>query len=117
MNADKSKTYYVTGAPQCPFPDQALSATINTVRFDAVYVQFCESSAAPCLLSLQNWLMWLLSAQLDNNKCGLQTFGTPEFDMGTWDTWANTMSPNKDVKVFIGAPGSVRPFLSPSVDG
>lgn len=32
--------YYVTGAPQCPFPDAELGSTLNTVGFDAVYVQF-----------------------------------------------------------------------------
>lgn len=38
-----SKKYYVTAAPQCPFPDANLGAVINAVGFDAVYVQFCES--------------------------------------------------------------------------
>ena len=28
------------------------------------------------------------------------------FDFGLWDTWARTQSPNKDVKIYIGAPGS-----------
>lgn len=44
-----SKKYYVTAAPQCPFPDANLGAVINAVGFDAVYVQFCESL---CALSL-----------------------------------------------------------------
>lgn len=39
-----SKRYYVTAAPQCPFPDANLGAVINAVGFDAVYVQFCECS-------------------------------------------------------------------------
>jgi len=78
------KKYYVTGAPQCPFPDAALGATINSVGFDAVYVQFY------------------------NNKCGLQTFPGDAFNFATWNTWATTMSPNKDVKVFIGAPASAQ---------
>ncbi|KAF5383765.1 hypothetical protein D9615_003771 [Tricholomella constricta] len=37
-----SKKYYVTAAPQCPFPDAYLGAVLNAVAFDAVYVQ-CES--------------------------------------------------------------------------
>lgn len=36
-----SKRYYITAAPQCPFPDANLGAVINAVGFDAVYVQFC----------------------------------------------------------------------------
>lgn len=75
------KKYYITGAPQCPFPDAFLGSTLNSVAFDAVYVQFY------------------------NNFCGLQAF-PGAFDFGTWDNWAKTMAPNPDVKVFIGAPGS-----------
>lgn len=41
-----SKRYYVTAAPQCPFPDANLGAVINAVGFDAVYVQFCECSVS-----------------------------------------------------------------------
>jgi chitinase len=36
-----SKKYYITAAPQCPYPDAYLSPTLNAVGFDAVYVQFC----------------------------------------------------------------------------
>ncbi len=36
--------YYITAAPQCPFPDANLGQVLNASRFDAVYVQFCESS-------------------------------------------------------------------------
>lgn len=34
--------YYVTAAPQCPFPDAYTGPAINQSRFDAIYVQFCE---------------------------------------------------------------------------
>lgn len=47
-----SKKYYVTAAPQCPFPDANLGAVINAVGFDAVYVQFCESLCALCSRAL-----------------------------------------------------------------
>ena len=33
--------YYITAAPQCPFPDAYLGTVLNAVGFDAVYVQFC----------------------------------------------------------------------------
>ncbi|KLO12185.1 glycoside hydrolase [Schizopora paradoxa] len=76
-----SKKYYVTAAPQCPFPDANLGSVINAVPFDAVYVQFY------------------------NNYCGLQAFSNPnDWNFGTWDNWAKTTSPNKNVKVYIGAP-------------
>lgn len=35
--------YYITGAPQCVYPDASLGAVLNAVAFDAVYVQFCTS--------------------------------------------------------------------------
>ncbi|KAH9998830.1 glycoside hydrolase family 18 protein [Russula compacta] len=76
-----SKKYYITGAPQCPFPDAYLGSTINAVGFDAVYVQFY------------------------NNYCGLQAFNDPNgWNFAQWDHWAKTASPNKNVKVYIGAP-------------
>ncbi|EIW86439.1 glycoside hydrolase family 18 protein [Coniophora puteana RWD-64-598 SS2] len=78
-----SKQYYITGAPQCPFPDASLGSVINAVGFDAIYVQFY------------------------NNLCGLENDGSAnDWDFGIWDYWAQNTSPNKDVKVYIGAPAS-----------
>jgi len=88
-----SKQYYVTAAPQCPFPDANLGAVINAVPFDAVYVQFY------------------------NNYCGLQAFSNPnDWNFGTWDNWAKTTSPNKNVKVYIGAPADTTAAGSGYVD-
>jgi chitinase len=75
-----NKRYYVTGAPQCPFPDGNMQEVLNAASFDAVYVQFY------------------------NNFCGVNSPGS--FDFSTWDNWAKTTSPNKNVKIFIGAPAS-----------
>ncbi|EMD41620.1 glycoside hydrolase family 18 protein [Gelatoporia subvermispora B] len=77
-----SKKYYVSGAPQCVYPDAYLGSALNTVSFDMVYVQFY------------------------NNPCGLQTYGTTNWNFGVWDIWARTISPNPDVKIYIGAPAS-----------
>ncbi|EJD55444.1 glycoside hydrolase family 18 protein [Auricularia subglabra TFB-10046 SS5] len=88
-NADKK--YYVTAAPQCIFPGTPIiSAQRNDLalilcvyRFDAVYVQFY------------------------NNPCGLNKADDPvNWNFGTWDHWARTVSPNKDVKIYLGAPAS-----------
>ncbi|KAL5523339.1 CHT2_1 [Sanghuangporus sanghuang] len=81
--AGASKQYYITAAPQCPFPDANLGAVINAVGFDAVYVQFY------------------------NNFCGLQNFNNPNaWNFQQWDDWAHNTSPNPNVKVYIGAPAS-----------
>ncbi|KAL5522427.1 hypothetical protein ACEPAG_8443 [Sanghuangporus baumii] len=81
--AGASKQYYITAAPQCPFPDANLGTVINAVGFDAVYVQFY------------------------NNFCGLQNFDNPNaWNFQQWDDWAHNTSPNPNVKVYIGAPAS-----------
>ncbi|KAG1795974.1 glycoside hydrolase family 18 protein [Suillus plorans] len=78
-----SKPYYITAAPQCPYPDAYIGTTLNEFGFDAVYVQFY------------------------NNYCGLTNYNNPNaWDFATWDNWAHTVSPNPDVKVYIGAPAS-----------
>ena len=69
MDADKSKTYYITAAPQvrwrdrvltsyssimqCPYPDLNLQSTLNVGQFDAVYVQFYNNGA--CSTTFTPW--------------------------------------------------------------
>ncbi|APA15115.1 hypothetical protein SS1G_08695 [Sclerotinia sclerotiorum 1980 UF-70] len=87
-DAETSKKYYLTAAPQCPYPDQADKSFLQgEVSFDAVFVQFY------------------------NNNCGLNKFvkGSSTqsvFNMDTWDKWASGTSKNRNVKVFVGIPGS-----------
>ncbi|EPB81481.1 hypothetical protein HMPREF1544_11800 [Mucor circinelloides 1006PhL] len=75
---DSSKEYYITGAPQCPYPDAMLGTILDAVEFDAVNVQFY------------------------NNYCSTTS---SSFNFDTWNTWAKS-SPNSKVKVFLGVPGS-----------
>ncbi|KAF9056654.1 glycoside hydrolase superfamily [Panaeolus papilionaceus] len=83
LGAQSSKKFYITAAPQCVYPDAALSGVLNSASFDAIYVQFY------------------------NNPCGLQNYGqASNWNFGIWDNWARTISPNKNVKVYIGAPAS-----------
>ncbi|KAH9954306.1 glycoside hydrolase superfamily [Russula dissimulans] len=88
-----NKTYYITAALQCPYPDAYLGHAINTVGFDALYVQFYE------------------------NYCGLQAFNElNEWDFVEWDHWAKTTSPNKMVKIYLGAPAGPLAARSGYVD-
>lgn len=86
MKADTSKPYYLTAAPQCPYPDAADNAMLNgNVTFDAVFVQFY------------------------NNFCGVQSYiagaaTQNNFNFETWDTWAKNGSANSNVKIFLGVP-------------
>ncbi|KAH8554469.1 glycoside hydrolase superfamily [Umbelopsis sp. PMI_123] len=77
--SDSSKSYYISGAPQCPFPDAYLGDALNNAWFDIVWVQFY------------------------NNYCSVQG-GNFNFDI--WDNWAKTQSKNSNVKVYLGVPGS-----------
>jgi chitinase len=80
------KRYFLTAAPQCPYPDYANNAMLNgAVSFDAIWVQFY------------------------NNGCGVQSFvrgssTQKSFNFATWDNWARTVSKNRKVKVFLGVP-------------
>jgi hypothetical protein len=86
MAADTSKKYYLTAAPQCPYPDAAVDSMLNGgIMFDAVFVQFY------------------------NNYCGVQSFVRGSliqnnFNFATWDNWAKTGSANPGVKVYLGVP-------------
>ncbi|KAL8748122.1 MAG: hypothetical protein Q9190_000084 [Brigantiaea leucoxantha] len=86
MDAETSKPYYLTAAPQCPYPDAADDPMLNgTVSMDAVFVQFY------------------------NNYCGVQSYvpGSDtqnNFNFATWDNWAKTVSLNPNVKVLLGIP-------------
>ncbi|KAJ1953258.1 Chitinase 2, partial [Linderina pennispora] len=79
--SDPSKEYYIAAAPQCPYPDAWIGSALNSAWFDMVFVQFY------------------------NNYCGLNAYPT-WFNFGDWDNWAKNSAVNKDVKIFIGAPGS-----------
>ncbi|KAF9430714.1 Chitinase 1 [Podila epigama] len=78
---DKGRKYYITAAPQCPYPDQATKEALEQSWFDLVSVQFY------------------------NNYCGVNHFGTNNFNFDTWNTWATTVSLNKNVRVLLGVPG------------
>lgn len=86
MDADGSKKYFLTAAPQCPFPDQNNKEMLDgAVAFDAIFVQFY------------------------NNACGVDSWqpdGDSPFNLDTWDDWAHSTSKNKDVRIFVGAPAN-----------
>ena len=102
------RKYYITAAPQCPYPDANIGAALNEAHFDAVYVQFCTSLSLSCkfLLRTPPVLIPLSPSprSADNNYCGLNY--KSEFNFATWDKWAKTKSANPNVKVYIGAPAS-----------
>ncbi|KAF9932885.1 Chitinase 1 [Linnemannia zychae] len=79
---DCKKQYYITAAPQCPFPDAYLGATLQSAWVDMVFVQYY------------------------NNYCGTQAYGSFNFNFEQWDNWAKTISINKNVRIYLGVPAS-----------
>lgn len=78
--------FYLTAAPQCPFPDKNVGDVLDNVSLDAVFVQF-----------------------YNNPQCSLNAFSsgqTQGFNFERWDQWARSTSKNKNVKVLVGAPAS-----------
>ncbi|KAF7596599.1 hypothetical protein BBP40_001000 [Aspergillus hancockii] len=87
-DADRSRKYYLTAAPQCPYPDVADKDILHgPVSIDAVFVQFY------------------------NNWCGVNSFSEGQqtqnsFNFEEWDNWAKSVSKNKHVKVLVGVPAN-----------
>jgi chitinase len=91
MDADQAssgKTWLLTAAPQCPYPDAANGEMLaREVSFDAIWIQFY------------------------NNNCGLNSFAPDSpmqahFNFEMWNTWASTVSKNPEVKVLLGIPAA-----------
>lgn len=82
------KTYYLSAAPQCPYPDQADNDMLDgAVSFDFISIQFY------------------------NNYCGVSSYVSGastqfNYNFDTWDNWAKTVSANPDVKVLMGIPAN-----------
>lgn len=81
-----AKPFYLSAAPQCPYPDAADGAMLGgAVFFDFVMVQFYNNP--PCGLS------------------SVQAGSATQNSFATWDTWARTVSKNPKVRVLLGVPG------------
>jgi chitinase len=83
-----SKTYYLSAAPQCFYPDASVGNLLSNAYIDFAFVQFY------------------------NNYCSIDG----QFNWDTWTNFAETVSPNKDIKLFLGLPGSTSAAGSGYVD-
>ncbi|CAA2991763.1 hevamine-A [Olea europaea subsp. europaea] len=83
---------YLTGAPQCPFPDSFLGSALNTGLFDYVWVQFYNNP--PCQYT---------SGNTDNLK-------------NSWTRWTTSINAGK---IFLGLPAAPQAagsgFIPPKV--
>ncbi|KAL6932413.1 hypothetical protein ACO0OL_003891 [Hanseniaspora opuntiae] len=78
-NEKGSKYYYISAAPQCVYPDAGTGDMLLNSYVDFAFIQFY------------------------NNYCNL---GTANFNWDTWKAYAEDKSPNSDIKLFLGLPGS-----------
>ena len=85
-DTDPKKTYYISAAPECMFPNEFIGPT-GKVK-NAVY-------------ALKVGWFDFLFVQFYNNYCGLQSFGKKDFNFGTWNNWARNVS----TQIFLGVPG------------
>ncbi|CAL5871337.1 uncharacterized protein PFLUO_LOCUS5587 [Penicillium psychrofluorescens] len=74
---DSSKTYLISGAPQCPIPEPNMQAIITTSQFDYLWVQFYNNPG--CSMPAPNFSAWVANV-------------------------ANT--PSSRAKIFLGVPAS-----------
>ncbi|OJJ08013.1 hypothetical protein ASPVEDRAFT_34190 [Aspergillus versicolor CBS 583.65] len=103
-DADKSKKYYLTAAPQCPFPDAAdkdILNTDNSAAVDAVFVQFYNNFCGVNAYTPEKPKDNATKAEGSGSRTAAQNFN---FDV--WDKWALQESKNKDVRVFLGVPAN-----------
>lgn len=90
INADKSKTYLLTAAPQCPSPDY-MQVAFQTVAFDALFIQFYNNHCAA-----NTW-----------TKGGNQNTPSAAFNLGYWQSWTqSSANANKNIKLFVGMLGA-----------
>ncbi|XP_075495513.1 hevamine-A-like [Primulina tabacum] len=67
---------FMTGAPQCPFPDRLLGAALNTRLFDFVWIQFynnppCQYSSGNITNLVNSWRLWTSSVNARRIFLGL----------------------------------------------
>lgn len=73
-----SKNYYISAAPQCFYPDSSVGELLSNGDVDFAFVQFY------------------------NNYCNVDK----QFNWNTWLNFAQTISPNSNIKLYLGLPGS-----------
>lgn len=73
-----SKPYYISAAPQCPYPDASVGELLTNSEVDFAFIQFY------------------------NNYCSVDK----QFNWNEWENYATTLSPNPNIKLFLGLPGS-----------
>ncbi|KVI07113.1 hevamine-A-like [Cynara cardunculus var. scolymus] len=72
----RGQKVYITGAPQCPFPDRQMGSALNTGIFDYVWVQFynnppCQYTSGNTTNLIRSWNQWTTSIRAKKIFMGL----------------------------------------------
>ncbi|KAH9219248.1 glycoside hydrolase superfamily [Leptodontidium sp. 2 PMI_412] len=90
-----SKTYILTGAPQCVVIDANMGALISQVQFDIIFVQYYNTPQC----SARNWV---------NANTNFTMGGVEKANGFTYNTWSTFLSgtASANAKLYIGVPGA-----------
>ncbi|KAF2089365.1 glycoside hydrolase family 18 protein, partial [Saccharata proteae CBS 121410] len=83
---DNSKTFYISGSPQCSFPDAHLADAVANAEFDFLFVQLYNTPACNA------------RAELDGESDTFRNWLSEDF--------LQSQSANPSVKIFMGLPAS-----------
>ncbi|KAL6892305.1 glycoside hydrolase family 18 protein [Trichoderma evansii] len=78
---DSANQYYITGAPQCPLPEENMGVMIQNSVFDYLFIQFYNN----------------------NPTCSLGLSGQAPLNYDDWTNFVSTTQ-SKNAKLFLGAP-------------
>ena len=87
---DLSKTYYISGAPQCIIPDAHLAHALKTSWFDFIFVQFYNTPECSA------------RAYFDHSYGGVNT----DISFDGWVNFVQNKALNKDAKIYLGLPAA-----------
>jgi hypothetical protein len=89
------KKYLITGSPQCSVPDAAMDTMIQTVAFDALWVQFYNTPTC----SARTWVGGNSALNSTNGKSSTAGF--------TYNSWVSRTAAgaSKNAKIYLGLLG------------
>lgn len=85
---DTSKSYYISGAPQCIVPDAHFATVVSAAHFDFLFVQYYNTPECSARQALS----------ASSKRAGTGFTG--------YDNWESVDSLNADVKLYMGLPAS-----------
>lgn len=78
MQTDTSKKYYISGAPQCPYPDKNMKGALSETGhlFDEIYIQYynnyCHPGSADFKSNFENWVQHVRDLKIQNSDSKLK---------------------------------------------